>query len=176
VQAIKTGMDTIPITEKELTRMALLAIKHYSNNYLKKYTNHEEYRGGYLVDKLSEDPFESWAGDFFQECRRKYICILRYVAECLFQLWRDTRKKKYLDLVTMMYKECAYAATCELIDHVLGEEALRFCIDTYMCDDNREEAQEVYDVYKKRVRRVLAVWKPEKKTIECLERHNLLLD
>ena len=153
----------------------------YSKKYLQRHSQEEGYSGGYLIQCLSEDPFRRWARDFFKETRTMYISVLKYIASCEEKMCMQTQKSEWAWSAAETYKECAYAATCDPVDSAQGEEALRKSIELYMYsrdeDDRNEEtqlAQNMYDVYKRRVERVMTQWTPEQKTREVLDKYWLV--
>ncbi len=156
------------IDEKDLLEIASELIKHYSGNYLLENGDEEKYSGGYLIQLIDEDYFGDWAREFFKDCRKKYMYIIEYVAQCEQQLWRKTKRQEHLDRAVEFYKECAYAATCAPIDSKLGEAALRSCINALKENDDFGTMSELCDVYAKRVQRIEARWMPERETNDLL--------
>ena len=168
-------------TIEALQNLKELLIGRYSKNYLQKRGHEEGYSGGYLIQCISEDPFRRWVRDFFKETRTMYISVLKYIASCEEKMCMQTQKSEWARSAAELYKECAYAATCDPIDSAQGEDALRKSIELYMYsrdeDDRNEEtqlAQNMYDVYKRRVERVMTQWTPEQKTREVLDKYWLV--
>lgn len=145
----------------------------YSGNYLEQYADEETYAGGYLSAYLGEEVFKRWATKIFRKYREQYIFVLEYIAEKERNIAplkaNDTSMKRAAEL----YKECAYAATCDPLDQKLGEHALRKCIEMYMVVDDEDAAQHVCDIYAKRVKKFMFVWEPERETEECLDQYAL---
>ena len=152
-------------------RIGRQLIKRYSNNYLQKHMEEQEtdYIGGYLVFQLFDDPFKRWAPTIFQQCREKYVYILEYIASCEEKMWQITQDEICLRNAADLYRECAYAATCEPVNSALGEHALRKCLTVY-CEGlgDEEAAEHIHDVYRIRIKKALTAWIPEEATQEVL--------
>ena len=157
-------------------RIAQQLIKRYSNNYLLKHTQEEEenYIGGYLIQQLYDNPFKRWAPEVYGQSREKYVSILEYIASCEERIWEQTHNDAYLRKAADLYKECAYAATCEPVHQKLGEQALRKCVQLYYEQlQDIEAAEHIYQVYKTRVKKRMVEWTPERQTNELIEQFRL---
>jgi len=112
-------------TIEALQDLKELLTGRYSKKYLQRHSHEEGYSGGYLIHYFSEDPFRRWARDFFKETRTMYIDVLKYIASCEEKMFTQTQKSEWARSAAELYKECAYAATCDPIDSAQGEDALR---------------------------------------------------
>ena len=174
---MQQGTDTRTLSEGELVKLASLLIEDYSQRYLDTYADEEGYTGGYLLQKLHENPFASWAPGFFVECRNQFVFVMTFIAECMFRMGiLRKREDFYYEKAARYYKECAYAATCAPADQDQGEKALRSCIDMYMGKQDIDSAQEVLRVYAKRMGRIMSGWEPTDVTRKMITRYNLMYD
>jgi hypothetical protein len=99
-----------------------------------------------------------------------------YIAECIYKVYLDKGDEKYKNFVVMLYyKECAYAATCEPLDHRQGEKAFRSGFEV-LVEDDLDAAEEFWMAYANRVRKVVSDWQPEEKTKELVQRYFLTLE
>ncbi len=166
----KTRGTRNPIQEKKLLGEAKGVINDYSGNYLETYPEDEEgYVGGYLIAYQYELPFRGWVLSFFNECRRKYIFCLKQVAELEYLLWQEVKQPEFLSNATKLYKECAYAASCAPVDSLLGEHALREGLRLYQQAGELEEAEALYQIYRRRLLKAQSEWFPEKETSALLD-------
>jgi hypothetical protein len=171
----KTRVTRNPVQEKKLLSEAKRLINDYSGNYLKKYPEDEEgYVGGYLIEYHYELSFRGWVLAFFNECRQKYIFCLERVAELEHLLWQEIKQPESLSNAVRLYKECAYAASCAPVDSSLGEHALREGLRLYQEAGELEEAEALYQTYRRRILRAQSEWLPEKETKDLL--HAIGLD
>ena len=83
---MQQGTDTRTLSEGELAKLASQLIKDYSQRYLDTHADEEVYTGGYLLQKLYEDPFASWAPGFFEECRNQFIFVMTFIAGCMYRM------------------------------------------------------------------------------------------
>ena len=148
------------LSEKEWRKGTHQLREIYADCYLDKYSNEEEYRGGYLSEYLQEDAFKDWALVFFKECRLQYIYVLEHVAEYERRISATEHNDKGIKIAAELYKECAYAASCSPVDQKSGERALRKCIDMYVLIHDVDAAQDVCNVYAKRIKNIMLAWEP----------------
>jgi hypothetical protein len=144
-------------------------IKRYSDNYLSEPRDEEKYVGGWLFQYLDEAAFDHWVGDVYAEYRYKYISVLKHIAACAERVLAQNGDAKWARTAAELYKECAYAATCGILDDALGEDALRRCITMYMQDhQDTANAERVCEIYGRRVRKRILEWTPEQETRRLL--------
>lgn len=164
------------LTDKEWRKGVHQLREIYAHCYLDRYSNEEEYFGGYLSEYLQDDVFKDWALAFFKECRIQFIYVLEHVAEYERRISATEHNDKGIKVAAELYKECSYAASCSPIDQKSGENALRKCIDMYILIHDKDAAQDVCNVYAKRIKNIMLVWEPERETEKYLDRHNLVID
>lgn len=164
-----------PLERKEWQKRLRQLREFYSGRYLDKYSNEEEYSGGYLSKYLQEDAFKDWAPSFFKEYRTQYIYVLEHVAEYERRIPAIEQDNEGIQIAAELYKECAYAASCNPIDQKSGEYALRKCIDMYILINDTEAAQTVCSIYAKRIKNVMSAWQPEQETQKLLDKYRLVV-
>jgi hypothetical protein len=177
IKGIQMAVENIKEPESKALRSdCIRLIEDYSGNYIGRHQDEDAYVGGYLFHYLHADPFRSWAPEKFNTYRDMYIFNLRYVAECEYARRERIQDKQCLKIAARLTKECAYAATQEPINSSEGEKALRMCINMSILLKDKEAAQQVCDVYRRRVRRVFIEWEPEDATIALMQKHLLIND